>query len=42
MRRSQRHILAEHIPVPRQDAISFLAKHPISHLNDVINIMQRM
>ena len=36
------HILAKHIPVSRQYPISFLAKHTISHLHNVINIMQRM
>jgi hypothetical protein len=39
---SDGHIFTEHIPVSRKYPISFLTKQTISHLNDVINIMQRM
>jgi hypothetical protein len=40
--RSNGHILTKDIPVPSQDAISLFAKHTISHLHNVINIMQRV
>jgi hypothetical protein len=40
--RSNGHILTKDIPVSSQDAISFFAKHTVSHLHNVINIMQRV